>query len=265
MKTLFTCLMGLGLAIGAKAQQNFPYSVDFNGGGGLPLGWQSSGPAWAPSWVVSSNMARIAELSGNVADVRLNSPALNTSSVPNPVVEYRMMIAPTDIDCTPELSIMYSTDGGQTLNLIVNIGTSDVCSSSGYVVNSHQWYWLYTPLPSFSNGLVIFEGDFPNNGYGTVYLDDVVFRDLNAVGVAEPTDVNFSVSPNPARDQVSIKGDLPPLASYMISDMTGRVLLTSTVPADGIIAVGALLPGCHVLSLRDETGGLLASQKLLKY
>ena len=254
MKAIITWACCIGMVSAAYSQINLPYSEDFNGGSGLPSGWQSTGPSWAPDWVVSSNMAYIRQLSGNVADVALLSPSFNTASVPNPVVEYKMQINPSNLNCTPELSIMYSTDGGQTRNLITNIGTSDACSSSDFIVNSNQWYWLYTALPSASDLIVVFDGDFPTNGYGTVFLDDVVVRDLNWVGVGTAMMEELDVYPNPTTEGVRINAGHLQLATFSITDVTGKVAAQGVIPEDRYLPLTSVSPGCYLLSVEDTEG-----------
>jgi hypothetical protein len=261
MKTRILLLLMLAPMV-ALAQLSFPYSENFNAG--APGNWTSQGPSWAPSWTVAGGNARISITSGTITDVRYLSPAVRSNSVPDPVVQYRMKIAPSDINCTPELSLYYSTDGGSTLTLLTNIGTSDNCGSSNVVVNANQWYAFYTPLPSLSSVQIAFEGTYPNNGYGTVFLDDVLFRDLNAVGAPEPTLVDLDVAPNPATDFVRISGSTESIDSYSLINMLGMEVQAGDVPRDGIIGISTLVPGCYLLSIVDAEHRPLCIRRVLK-
>ncbi len=262
MKTTFTWFVLVCLAGAVHAQLNFPYSENFSSG--APGNWTSQGPVWAPSWTVAGGNARITISSGTTTDVRYLSPAVRSNSVPDPVVQYRMKITPNDINCTPELSLYYSTDGGSTLTLLTNIGTSDNCGSSNVVVNTNQWYSFYTPLPSLSNVQIAFTGDYPTNGYGTVFLDDVLFRDLNAVGAPEPMLLEIEVSPNPATDYVRISGDGKSIHSYALINMLGMKVQAGDLKEDGIIGISALAPGCYLLSVFDQDKNPICVRRIHK-
>ena len=71
-------------------------------------------------------------------------------------------------------------------------------------------------------------------------------------GLTELPSDSFTASPNPARDQVTITGNLSG-ATALVLDGAGRVALRQNV-ANGRLDVSALTPGAYVLQVLTPTG-----------
>lgn len=75
--------------------------------------------------------------------------------------------------------------------------------------------------------------------------------------------VEYVIYPNPAHDQVTIKGTGSAKTQVTITDLSGKQILQQTIGASAVIDVSALPKGMYVLTLTSDFGQ--QTQKLVKH
>lgn len=92
---------------------------------------------------------------------------------------------------------------------------------------------------------------------------DAVLACSAPVGVPEPDQSAFGLSPNPVRDRLRIQGSAVAGARFEISDATGRLVRAGALHGNEADAMG-LRPGAYHLLLRSPDGGLLWRARFIK-
>ena len=174
---------------------NVLFEEDFTGSDTLPDGWsQEELVGSGASWTVRngagsgfnprdaySGSRNVTLFTSNESDniVRLYTPALNLSGYEDVVLRFQhhMQVWEGSQD---ELSVLYSTDGGESWNLLEE-----------YTDNVDNWTLRKLPLPSpGGNYMIAFEGN-ALYGFG-ICIDDV---EVVAYGDFTPTPGQLSVTP----------------------------------------------------------------------
>jgi len=111
---------------------------------------------------------------------------------------------------------------------------------------------------NLQNGGAMYTAGVSNTANVTVYHDDmyaskiVLPGDNNWLTVEEESNIEFSIYPNPANNQLTIKSEID-FVSFSIFDLTGRIVQNGLMTT-GIIPVVNLERGIYILNLTDATG-----------
>lgn len=120
-------------------------------------------------------------------------------------------------------------------------------------------YWIEgigSTSELFSNYTNEFESEFYTLCFkpdliDTYYIsspDDYNWCTYN-VGINEIDLNRFSVSPNPAHDNILIKGEIPEKLNYAITDLVGNILIKGSYSANSPIGIAELKPGIYALTI----------------
>jgi hypothetical protein len=68
----------------------------------------------------------------------------------------------------------------------------------------------------------------------------------------------ITLYPNPSTGMITINGDAAALqdASLMVSDLTGKLMLYSKVPASGVVNLASLAAGSYIVEVKNDAAGL---------
>jgi hypothetical protein len=73
-------------------------------------------------------------------------------------------------------------------------------------------------------------------------------------GITEPAEhVEWTLFPNPANNELNVKGDLSQNATYLISDVSGRTVMSGTL-STRTLDVTKLQSGVYIFTLVNENG-----------
>jgi len=105
----------------------------------------------------------------------------------------------------------------------------------------------------------------PSSISGAIMMRPLLGQPTIATGVKDIAAANnkWSFSPNPATDNITLQFDAGSRASYQVTDIQGRTLISGTVANNGEVNVGALAPGMYLITLYSN-GIATAPQKLIK-
>jgi Zn-dependent metalloprotease len=100
-----------------------------------------------------------------------------------------------------------------------------------------------------------------------------VGQDLKIFNVSECTGIDavggdatsIAVYPNPANEYLTVKDYLNKTLSVSLADVSGRIILSeSVVSAEHTVNTGSIAKGVYMLSVRDASGNLVKTVKLVK-
>ena len=149
------------------------------------------------------------------------------------------------------------------LVLISTTGTNlnDFTDTLGYVEQENfEWTNREVNLGSqgYVNQTVYFAFvDVTYDGF-ILYLDDIIVRKEDPVGINELNTVHTSLYPNPAKDFIQIKSDTP-IESIRVFNMSGNELLFSN---EEKLNVAALSNGTYLVHIQTTEG--ISVQRFIK-
>jgi hypothetical protein len=159
---------------------------------------------------------------------------------------------------TDTLAIVWQENYNGSFNIAMSVSTSGV---SGLNTDAFRLAEMPSeqqfPSMIYSNGSfhVVYEDSESN----TVMYQEVSF---NTVGLNENTTIEFSMKPNPAKDEIEIRHFENGPLDIQIIDLQGRVVYQGTIGrSSSVIDLQLLSPGVYQVILSNEK--TYASQKLL--
>lgn len=193
------------------------------------------------------------------AGTTIGTPAGFANVIPFTVSERRMGMS------------VYSPDAGIPVRLKIEVHGQPTQSveTDALTTVANAWEYLVFDFNSQAAGTAAFNAAFPYDmasvffnfgtdgttaGDKTYYWDNVQFG--GNVGIENPTSAQVALFPNPVNEVLKV--ELPAFislqnASYTITDITGRKLLTGTLNA-AQIDVNSLVSGIYSLQIQTENG-----------
>lgn len=205
MKTSYTKILAilffLILNLNVFSQiKNLPYSENFSSG--IPDNWTQNSPGgvtWAS--VEGKAVADMGETSGGAATAWLQGPALNLTSVSNPVLRFKVRLYRKQF-IAPSVSLWYSIAGSQW-SFVDSWGKSGTPNSTAAM---NEEVLLSASLSRFSGQTNIrfsFGADFTNGG--EVTIDEVSFTSGATYIIDGKIENTISISPNPGDGLFNVK------------------------------------------------------------
>lgn len=152
-----------------------------------------------------------------------------------------------------KLYILVSTDCGQTWNVRKTI-SSFTLNSAGAPVSTDfyptETQWKSETVSSITNSFwtsnfqVMFR--FESGGGNNIFIDNINLLNPNHVGIEE-NQYDLNILPNPAHDQITIKGSFDLPLNMEIFDMMGRKIKSNLVNANELIDVSQLTNGIYLI------------------
>jgi hypothetical protein len=160
------------------------------------------------------------------------------------------------IDVTIDGQGTLELPNGVTFTDVIRLKSSDSSYTStfaGDVVIKRTVYEYYnlsnSNLPVLILATVEINSAVINNAETIVlYVNDP----LQYVGINENESIDFTVSPNPSSDIVTISGELSNDAVAAIIDQNGRVLVTSSVSNGSIVDISTFENGVYFVKITDN-------------
>lgn len=126
---------------------------------------------------------------------------------------------------------------------------------------SEAWHTLpcsYYQGSSWKLGKIIVN-DLPSGNYTIATID------LETFGFAEYNQPRLSVSPNPARHQVTVRWNTEKDGTVRINDVQGRLVttLSFTRAKETVIPTSELPEGVYAIECREKNGQLIGTEKLI--
>jgi hypothetical protein len=90
------------------------------------------------------------------------------------------------------------------------------------------------------------------NGPGLNSIQEMMSTNCSTTGLGEESSPIVTVYPNPANDRVFIKG-INNATPYEFYSLTGEVVKTGTLQANGVIDVNQFSSGVYLLKIGEQT------------
>lgn len=164
---------------------------------------------------------------------------------------------PTDVSGMTYVHLDYFTTDATALEFFLIAGGENaynIGTENGITLGS--WVSLDIPLSFYSDAgrdlTAAFQ--FKTVGNGTVYLDNLYFWLDPSIGFESLHAIDFSVYPNPAKDQVQLKANSI-VVSVEVFDITGKLHFQDTPnAATATINVSSLNKGLYILKVHGIDG-----------
>ncbi len=137
--------------------------------------------------------------------------------------------------------IWVNTTGGNVSNFV---------DSAFYEVNNENPYWQshVVELDSFANQTIYIAFRNVSNDQFILFLDNIHITEFDPLSVGATIENDLSIYPNPSQDVVYVEG-LSKGSVYVITDMTGRQILTGTYQES--IDISELNSGNYLLGIKS--------------
>ena len=171
--------------------------------------------------------------------------------------------------------VMISTDGGLTwetdnetftffypgmnaghldANGTTYIGGSSGFGDGGVIFDNSTPFWTWGSIDQPINDITSY-GDsttFLVGDSGAIYVN----VSLTALGLENPSSIDFRLAPNPANSHLQVNGITEEVLGYTITDMAGRTMLKVYQITFGRVNVDVsnLAEGCYFLNLKTKEG-----------
>lgn len=166
-----------------------------------------------------------------------------------------------------------SADNGSTWTPMcgnyTNLGTSNQEDGEPlYDGTQNDWVNESISLNDFLGETIIFrfrlKSDIWVNEDGFYFDDFKVYND--AFTALNEFELDFTVYPNPTGDQIYVNADIPNGYFYSITDLSGKLILSSEKLSFGLtsIELSQLKAGMYILNIRNEEGTAKATKKIIK-
>lgn len=268
-----------------ETPKTLPYREDFNtpafgddwyidGSGDYLSGWSYDEDVKALN---SFNTIWVFENGGMKEE--LVGPVVNLSSLANPYLtfdvsfnyaKFTASFLGVDAVFSDTLEVLVSTDCGATYQSVYRKAGADLAtfpepltnpaSIQAYLVTPGAANWRkekidLTTFGTSNKALVKFR--YISGLSGVVYIDNVAILN-NATGIGEVPQSVVTLSPNPARDLVSIQAGDDKLRSITVSDLSGRTVLqqTETGGSAATVSVASLPDGIYLFHIHSDKGNL---------
>jgi hypothetical protein len=251
------------------------FSENFNGGT-MPAGWATNNPGTSENWGVGTensfatfpNSAAFfddnnAGEDGINSNATLTSPVINLTAVASPKLSFKYA------------NMMYNDDS--ILKVEVFNGTSwvEVFNSSG---EAGDWgldpdtFVFYvdtyaeatdidlTPYINADFRLRFIYDDAGDYSYGAVVDDIVISSDLLLTSDVSVKNT-LEVYPNPVKDNIYIKPDLPSGTVISVTDMSGKIIKTFKEKSDGY-NLSDLPKGTYLIQINTDQS--IIRKKIIK-
>ena len=183
------------------------------------------------------------------AIARFISPILDLSSSTGVTLDfyYRNMVWGSDQN---ELKVYYRTSSTSPWVLITTFNTNVPTFTNSGVIN----------LPNLSSTYQIALEGVGKYGYG-LDVDNLQITESTLSTHESTTKSVLSLAPNPAKDILNIKTNVP-ISEYIIFDLNGKKVMTSNNMGD-FIDIEKLKSGMYILQTKDKNGNV-NDQKFIK-
>lgn len=143
------------------------------------------------------------------------------------------------------LSPYFSTNGfGQTMNIVLPDGTTNSFSLT-------------------ADSKIYFENDnllFNENNF-LIPIDQIrkiTFSNSSGVNNVSENGKNFFISPNPVKDEISLKNVPNEICSVKIYNLTGKLMYSSNLnPSSAIINISNFPKGIYLVKVNNSTAKLI--------
>ncbi|MBK6950727.1 MAG: choice-of-anchor B family protein [Crocinitomicaceae bacterium] len=154
-----------------------------------------------------------------------------------------------------------------TLKFFLFDGTTTVLIDKKFDTNTNMSHWVPNSIriadfivPGTSMQLILTISDeLETVNLTEGGIDHFSITDFSLAAVQEESGSPISVYPNPANDLLYLKGISE--GFIMITDLSGRLVLESTVQNDTDISI--LASGIYVIQISDQTGQIIHTEKLI--
>jgi hypothetical protein len=196
---------------------------------------------------------------------------LNPSALTTPTLRfshaYRQYNSENDA-----LRVKISTDCGVTWTTLYDKQGSTLMTApagtSSFAPTASQWASNSVDLAAYaSQSSVIFAFEGTSNYGNNLYVDDIMLAN-SQISIDNVSDVNLSIYPNPATDQlfVDLTGTQMNNGTLSILDQNGRVVQSDVIQQAGILTLNVqnLASGIYVLAIRNDMGVVINKSNFQK-
>ncbi|MBP7368221.1 MAG: T9SS type A sorting domain-containing protein [Paludibacteraceae bacterium] len=143
------------------------------------------------------------------------------------------------------LSPFFSMSGfGQTMNIILPDGTTN----SFFLSSDSKIY--------FENDNLLYNEN--NFSIPVDQIRKITFSTSSGVGNVAEEGKNFFISPNPAKDEITLKNVPNEICSVKIYNLTGKLMFSQNLnPASTIINISSLPKGIYLVKVNNSTAKLV--------
>lgn len=197
------------------------------------------------------NVVKVDNVSGKVSwfDKTKNGPSVENIIQNNTIIRRPGTAVVVDLD-NDGINDVIVTDGGAADDAIIYFkGNSNASPNATptFIANNNHQMWSIT-VADFDNDLDMDIAAIGNFSDTVEWIEN----QLIVLGVSDPTVKEFIIYPNPTQNILQIKGNLDEASKVSISDIVGKVLITTTVNSEGSIDVSSLNSGLYILSFEDS-------------
>lgn len=186
--------------------------------------------------------------------VELKSPVFDLSGYMNPQISFSYWFYNGFGFGTPNDSLAVYLSNGSGVVQLLSLGESNAVMSDWTNVDIKVVDYM---TPTNQMQLTFLATDFPNGHVTEAGVDHFRVNELSGASVKETTVESIMIYPNPATNEIMITN--ASAGTVIIYDLTGRIVLTSTVASS--IDVSALNSGIYLFQIVDETGQTVKTQK----
>jgi len=170
--------------------------------------------------------------------------------------------------------VIVMIDGQGTLNLpnssysnVIRVVTTDSSNANisglGEVIIERTQYEYYdhtaSNLPVFAITTIKMTSSVLNQEETVVLSKD---DPMQYLGLNNATEVNFTISPNPSTDKITVTGEFSADAIYSLVDQNGRVLSNSSISNGATIDISTFENGMYFLNMNSN--GNTTSKTIVK-
>jgi hypothetical protein len=160
-----------------------------------------------------------------------------SSATASVAMGFDMAYSQYDFSSDDSLSVLTSTDCGETWNVILQMNgplmsTTTGPTSAAFAPNAAEWDHEVVFLGALAGQPDVMIAFRTASGFGNnVYIDNVNIS--NNLGVAETQSTKLNIYPNPTAGMLNIEVNAMGDATVSVRDITGRIVKTQTVTLTG--------------------------------
>ncbi|MFY0629978.1 MAG: S8 family serine peptidase [Flavobacteriaceae bacterium] len=244
---------------------------DFETSGYVPIGWNTVNPDNAATWTSNSVTASNSTTTTAPGIDNFNYNAAGQEDAFETLVydlsgsglalSFDLAKAQYSAALSDGLRVEISTDCGQSYTAIydkdgLDLSTINIYSTSIWTPSASDWRTEVIDLSAYQNQKAKFR--FVNvNGYGnTTIIDNIVVTGTLSTK-EDDFDINFSLFPNPVKDEFTVRSKQVRINKVSIYNMLGAVLLTEEIKTERhsiAINTASLSRGVYLVRLESELG-----------
>ncbi len=132
-----------------------------------------------------------------------------------------------------------------------------------FIREQYEYYdYTVSNLPVFIHSTITVQNVGATNPISSQSLVLSYYAPTQGVGLNELSNLNFSVYPNPATEQVTFSGNFSDATELEIIDQTGRVVLSTQLSNGQSVSVADLNSGMYIVRIADN--GQVSTTTLVK-